>query len=139
GAEAEGARLRHGAGVLLRQAGRCGRDHAFPRRQVPDRRGPRLRLILCAETGRIAKIRTVLLVALQRVFAILSLIVRKKRRGIADMMKNGFSRTDRNASGPKERSYGTVSVMQQSARGRSVGLSPQGMALDRERALEMVP
>jgi hypothetical protein len=59
--------------------------------------------------------------------------------GSDGMMKSSFSRKDRNASRSKVRIYGTVNVMQQSTRGRIVDLSPQGMALDLERALQMKP
>jgi hypothetical protein len=55
------------------------------------------------------------------------------------MQKSGIMRKDRGSARSRVRLYGTVKAMQQSIRGRIVDLSQQGMAIDLERSLHVIP
>jgi hypothetical protein len=55
------------------------------------------------------------------------------------MQRSGIIRKERAVNRSRVRIYGTVKVMQQSSPMRIVDLSPQGMALDIERPLTVIP
>lgn len=55
------------------------------------------------------------------------------------MHKSGIIRKERASGRSRVRIYGTVRVMQQTSRARVVDLSPQGMALDVDRPLSVIP